>query len=144
MRFFPPDIPYLRELALNNNPQLKQRTVESVAKLHSLTLHGNPWACDCHLRPLLNWLQDANLPMVDLPKCRTPKRLAGQRFADIPLENFACPPEIIAASRYIEANIGSNATVTCRVKASPSASVRWMRRGQEVRNNSLIDADQRR
>ena len=37
--------------------QLKQRTVESVAKLHSLTLHGNPWACDCHLRPLLNWLQ---------------------------------------------------------------------------------------
>ena len=30
------------------------------------------------------------------------------RFADIPLENFACPPEIIAASRYVEANIGDN------------------------------------
>ena len=29
------------------------------------------------------------------------------RFADIPLENFACPPEIIAASGYIEANIGN-------------------------------------
>ena len=29
------------------------------------------------------------------------------RFADIPLENFACPPEIIAANRYIEANIGN-------------------------------------
>ena len=30
------------------------------------------------------------------------------RFADIPLENFACPPEIIAASRYVEANIGDS------------------------------------
>ena len=30
------------------------------------------------------------------------------RFADIPLENFACPPEIVAASRYVEANIGDN------------------------------------
>ena len=29
------------------------------------------------------------------------------RFADVPLENFACPPEIIAASGYIEANIGN-------------------------------------
>ena len=30
------------------------------------------------------------------------------RFADIPLENFACPPEIVASSRYVEANIGDD------------------------------------
>ena len=37
-----------------------QRTVESVSRLHSLTLHDNPWTCDCHLRPLLHWLQVVN------------------------------------------------------------------------------------
>ena len=30
------------------------------------------------------------------------------RFSDIPLENFACPPEIVASSRYVEANIGDS------------------------------------
>ena len=54
-----------------------------MGKLHSLTLHGNPWKCDCQLRPLIDWLVDANLPMVDLPRCKSPDRLSGQRFADI-------------------------------------------------------------
>ena len=37
-----------------------------------------------------------------------PLKMKTRRFADIPLENFACPPEIVAASRYVEANIGDN------------------------------------
>ena len=74
--------------------------------LHSLTLHDNPWHCDCHLRPLITWMVEANLPMVDLPRCSAPKRLAGRRFADIALENFACNPELLPAPRYIEANVG--------------------------------------
>lgn len=77
-----------------------------MGKLHSLTLHGNPWKCDCQLRPLIDWLVDANLPMVDLPRCKSPDRLAGQRFADIALDNFACTPELLPSPRYIEANIG--------------------------------------
>ena len=85
---------------------MKQRTVESMGKLHSLTLHGNPWKCDCQLRPLIDWLVDANLPMVDLPRCKSPDRLSGQRFADIALDNFACTPELLPSPRYIEANIG--------------------------------------
>ena len=36
--------------------QIKARAVESMSGLHSLTLHGNPWTCDCGLRPLLDWL----------------------------------------------------------------------------------------
>ena len=52
--------------------QVKQRTVASMAGLHSLTLHGNPWTCDCSLRPLIDWLGTANLPMVDTPRCHAP------------------------------------------------------------------------
>ena len=77
-------------------------------KLHSLTLHGNPWNCDCHLRPLIDWLMVANLPMVDLPRCKVPQRLAGQRFADITIDNFACPPELLPSARYVEANKGEH------------------------------------
>ena len=83
--------------------------------LHSLTLHGNPWQCDCHLRALIDWLVVANLPMVDLPRCKAPKRLEGQRFADIALDNFACSPELLTSPRYIEANVGKSFSVPKRV-----------------------------
>ena len=86
--------------------QVKQRTVASMAGLHSLTLHGNPWTCDCSLRPLIDWLVTANLPMADTPRCHAPNRLGGKRFADIPLADFACTPELLPAPRYVEANIG--------------------------------------
>ena len=86
--------------------QIKARAVESMSGLHSLTLHGNPWGCDCGARPLLDWLVSANLPMVDTPRCHAPPRLAGQRFADIPLSKFACAPELLPGPRYVEANIG--------------------------------------
>ena len=44
--------------------------------------------------------------MVDTPRCQYPARLAGQRFADIPLSKFACAPELLPGPRYVEANIG--------------------------------------
>ena len=107
------NIEQLERLYLHNNKieEIKQKTVESVAKLHSLTLHGNPWKCDCELRPLIDWLMVANLPMVDVPKCKMPRRLAGKRFTDIGIDNFACPPELMAATRYIESNIGKFKTI---------------------------------
>ena len=74
--------------------------------LHSLSLHGNPWRCDCHLRPLIKWLMVANLPMVDLPRCKSPARLEDRRFADVSLEDFACTPELLSSPRYLEANVG--------------------------------------
>lgn len=135
------NIEQLERLYLHNNKieEIKQKTVESVAKLHSLTLHGNPWKCDCELRPLIDWLMVANLPMVDLPKCKTPRRLAGKRFTDIAIDNFACPPELMAATRYIESNIGSNATIHCKVGSIPTSSIKWIRDGHEIMNNSIID-----
>lgn len=135
------NIEQLERLYLHNNKieEIKQKTVESVAKLHSLTLHGNPWKCDCELRPLIDWLMVANLPMVDLPKCKTPRRLSGKRFTDIAIDNFACPPELMAATRYIESNIGSNATIYCKVGSIPTSSIKWIRDGHEIMNNSIID-----
>lgn len=135
------NIVQLERLYLHNNKieEIKQKTVESVEKLHSLTLHGNPWKCDCELRPLIDWLMVANLPMVDLPKCKTPRRLAGKRFTDIAIDNFACPPELMAATRYIESNIGSNATIHCKVGSIPTSSIKWIRDGHEIMNNSIID-----
>ena len=98
----------LQRLHLHNNKleEIRQKTVGSMEGLHSLSLHGNPWRCDCHLTHLINWLMVANLPMVDLPRCRSPPRLTGQRFADVTLDNFACSPELLSTPRYLEANVG--------------------------------------
>ena len=104
------NIASLQRLHLHNNKleEIRQKTVDSMEGLHSLSLHGNPWRCDCHLTHLINWLMVANLPMVDLPRCRSPPRLTGQRFADVTLDNFACTPELLSTPRYLEANVGES------------------------------------
>ena len=102
------NIAELERLQLHNNKieEVRQKTVESMEGLHSLSLHGNPWRCDCHLVHLIKWLMVANLPMADLPRCRSPSRLSGQRFADVTLDNFACSPELLSSPTYLEANVG--------------------------------------
>ena len=40
------------------------------------------------------------------PKCARPPRLAGQQFANLQVDEYACPPELLSAPRYVEANMG--------------------------------------
>ena len=35
-----------------------------------------------------------------------PQRLAGLKFANLQVDEFACPPELLSAPRYVEANVG--------------------------------------
>ena len=74
--------------------------------LHVIELANNPWACDCRLRPLKHWLVSNNVPYSMDPKCARPPRLAGQQFANLQVDEFACPPELLSAPRYVEANVG--------------------------------------
>jgi netrin-G1 ligand len=41
--------------------------VESLTGLHGIELSGNPWACDCRLRALKEWLLAANVPQTIEP-----------------------------------------------------------------------------
>ena len=40
------------------------------------------------------------------PKCATPRRISGQAFSALSSDEFACPPEIVSAPRYVEAEAG--------------------------------------
>ncbi|KAL0267508.1 UNVERIFIED_CONTAM: hypothetical protein PYX00_009760 [Menopon gallinae] len=136
---------YLEWLKLNGNrlTELQPRTVETISKLHGIELHDNPWSCDCKLRAAKEWLALNNIPYPITPVCHGPERVAGRTFAELSIDDFACRPEVLPMSRYIEATTGENATVVCRVGAVPSASIHWYWNGRLLLNNSAFSAYQK-
>ena len=42
------------------------------------------------------------------PKCASPRRIAGRTFGALSSDEFACPPEIVSAPRYVEAEAGKD------------------------------------
>jgi len=136
----------LEKLFLQHNQisELRQKTVESITGLHAIELANNPWACDCRLRPLKHWLVSNNVPHSTDPTCAMPQRLAGLKFANLQVDEFACPPELLSAPRYVEANVGENATLSCKIGSVPTSKVRWYRDGTEVLNNSLVNRGQQK
>ena len=74
--------------------------------MHVIEVAHNPWNCDCKLRPLKHWLADQNVPHEVDPTCSTPSRIGSRSFSSLKLEEFACPPELLLAPRYVEATAG--------------------------------------
>ena len=42
------------------------------------------------------------------PRCASPRRISGRAFSALSSDEFACPPEIVSAPRYVEAEAGEN------------------------------------
>ena len=59
------------------------------------------------MRPLKHWLADQNVPHEVDPTCSTPSRIGSRSFSSLKLEEFACPPELLLAPRYVEATAGT-------------------------------------
>lgn len=135
----------LELLKLNGNrlTGLLPRTVETMSKLHGVELHDNPWLCDCRLRSTKEWLSNNNIPYPIAPRCHGPPKVASKTFAELDVDDFACRPEILPVSRYVEATTGENATVVCRVGAVPVATVHWYWNGRLLLNNTAFSAYQR-
>lgn len=135
----------LEWLKLNGNKltQLHPKTIETIRGLHGIELHDNPWLCDCKLRSVKELLSHNGMPYSVAPTCSRPERLFGRSFAELSVDDFACRPEILPVSRYIEAATGENATVICRVGAVPSANVHWYWNGRLLLNNSAFSAFQK-
>lgn len=52
------------------------------------------------------WLIAANVPQTVEPTCSTPPRLESKKFAELSVDEFACPPDLLSAPRFVEANAG--------------------------------------
>lgn len=136
----------LHTLKLNGNKlsELRPQTVETLRKLHGVELHDNPWMCDCHLRAAKIWLTDNNIPYTVAPLCSGgPERVMDRTFADLHVDDFACKPEMLPVSRFIEATTGENASIVCRAGAIPSATVNWYWNGRLLMNNSAFSSYQK-
>ncbi|XP_029163169.1 leucine-rich repeat-containing protein 24 [Nylanderia fulva] len=135
----------LESLKLNNNQlsTLHPGTFEPLKKLTSIELHDNPWTCDCHLREMKMWLVKHNVPTLVAPVCRGPQQLLDRAFTDLDIDDFACRPVLLIASRYAEATIGENASIECRVSAIPPAKVKWYWNGRQLTNHSAFSSYQK-
>ncbi|KAL6435820.1 hypothetical protein ACFW04_005592 [Cataglyphis niger] len=135
----------LESLKLNNNQlfTLHPGTFEPLKKLTSIELHDNPWTCDCHLREMKMWLVKHNVPTLVAPVCHGPQQLLDRAFTDLDIDDFACRPVLLIASRYAEATIGENASIECRVSAVPPAKVKWYWNGRLLANHSAFSSYQK-
>lgn len=136
----------LHELKLNGNrlTELRLQTVQTLSRLHGVELQDNPWHCDCRMRPVKEWLTLHNIPMIIAPVCSGgPERVIDKTFAELHVDDYACKPDILPVSRYIEANTGDNITIVCKANAIPAAHINWYWNGRLLVNNSAFSSHQK-
>jgi hypothetical protein len=64
--------------------------------------------------------------------------LAGRKFSELPVSEFACPPRILESPRQVQVFEGENATFDCVFEAVPLPTVKWYLYGRPIANNTLI------
>ncbi|XP_061431384.1 LOW QUALITY PROTEIN: immunoglobulin superfamily member 10-like [Lethenteron reissneri] len=98
-------------LADNRLRSLPPSLLTSMPALESLTLQGNPWACDCALRPLREWAAGNAADVLKCtaveggsrdgdsrcPRCASPARYKGRHLLSIPARRLACTAPSVAA-----------------------------------------------
>ncbi|KAI2809037.1 Leucine-rich repeat-containing protein 4C [Blomia tropicalis] len=95
-------------------------------KMAALGLHDNRWRCDCHLKPIREWIAHNNVPLPVKPVCSAPARLQGEKWDAISSHEFSCPPQIHTASSHFYKHIGNNVTITCPVTGYPQPAIFWL------------------
>lgn len=133
-------IEMLESLKLNGNrlTELSFGTIETLSRLHAIELHNNPWYCDCRLRAIKEWLTKTNILHSESLLCLGgPERLINKSFKDLHLDDFACKPEILPSTRFIESVTESNVSIICRANAIPTPHIKWFWNGKQLQNNSL-------
>nr|CAH0107783.1 unnamed protein product [Daphnia galeata] len=108
--------------------------------LHGVTLHDNPWRCDCQLSQLRAWLVQFNIPLSMEPKCSQPERLTGRLVKSLDPMDFACAPQITSSVTILEVSFGDNVTLNCQVTGDPDPRVSWFHNGQKITATSSSTA----
>lgn len=126
----------------NRLATLRAEAVSVLPRLSTLYLNGNPWRCDCRLSSLRRWMDARNIPLSVPPRCDDPERLQGLSWDGLPLEEFACLPEIaLDADIFVNVEEGRNATLVCRIHAEPAAVIRWETAAWPTFNSSSLESD---
>ncbi len=120
----------LERLYLEGN---RLRVVSDVRQLgsglHGISLHDNPWHCDCDLRPFRDWLVQTNVPRLYEPTCHTPHRLQSFKITQVSVTEFACLPSVSPTAMFLTVREGRNVSLVCRVQSDPRAEISWSYNG---------------
>ncbi|KAL0101288.1 hypothetical protein PUN28_018826 [Cardiocondyla obscurior] len=126
----------------NRLTYVPDHTLPLGGSLRGLTLHNNPWHCDCRLRIMQAWLKESApaAPQESEPVCDSPARLHGKQIKSLKVGELACLPRI-ELQDHLEIYEGENATLRCNVHAVPTAKVTWWFNGEpcelQHENNSM-------
>ncbi|XP_078497250.1 leucine-rich repeat, immunoglobulin-like domain and transmembrane domain-containing protein 2 [Lissotriton helveticus] len=111
---------------LHQKIQVGEKRPESMSNA-VLALHDNPWMCDCRLRGFVHFVQTVSPPIILMNSyltCASPNFRAGKFFHEVEL-NTCMKPETSALLSNLTVQVGSNATLTCLVQASPTPTILW-------------------
>ena len=102
-----------------------------------LSLHNNPWTCDCKLKKFRDLVVKKNL-LTDPAEtvCHEPERITGQMWSKVSSQDFACKPEVEVLEPTVVGRPGSNATLRCQITGNPVPGVKWVLNGRIIQNNS--------
>ncbi|XP_037071336.1 LOW QUALITY PROTEIN: leucine-rich repeat-containing protein 24-like [Pollicipes pollicipes] len=128
----------LEKLHLNGNQlAVLESDVFQSLSLKWLTLHDNPWRCDCHLRLLRDWLVNTASTRRS-PRAPEPERLVTKSWRVARSEEFACRPQIYIPEPTVVAHVGRNATLRCQISGNPAPDTNWVMSGRIIANNTRI------
>ncbi|XP_022101111.1 carboxypeptidase N subunit 2-like [Acanthaster planci] len=144
----------LDELNLSNNEltTLPKTALDSIPYSDSLKidLGDNPWACDCHLRDFLQWVdKHYDAPQIQQifnitehqPKCLSPPQNAGRSIFDIPTHDLSCeappPKDIGHEENQRRVTIGSCVGLAIVVILCTVLSILFYRRRQRKLRDML-------
>ncbi|XP_062533539.1 uncharacterized protein LOC134202548 [Armigeres subalbatus] len=87
-------LPSLKELRLDGNDIsiIAQNALYNASSLHSLSLENNPLACDCSMKPFVEWLSTSRIASQDVlgAVCATPPHLEGASLLQIETDSMNC------------------------------------------------------
>lgn len=105
---------------LHNNELtfIREEVFIPLVNLNSITLHSNPWICDCKLKNFRDWV--VNKKLFDGPaECVEPSRLNGKKWNEVLPIEFACKPDIELPVPRVFGAPGVDATLSCKITGSP-------------------------
>jgi hypothetical protein len=127
----------VESVMLNNNELafIREEVFIPLINLKSITLHTNPWVCDCRLKNFRDWV--VNKKLFDRSAtCSEPSRLGGKKWDAVLAIEFACKPDIEMPLPRVFGAPGVDATLSCKVTGSPVPTIRWVVNGRIVNNNT--------
>ena len=124
----------LKLLRLNNNllSKLLSQSLPLNSHINELTLHDNPWICDCGLKFLLDWLSRFEQKVIQMePFCIAPLEMQGKPIWYVENTDIFCSPKIIL-EELIKVYVGQNITLSCEIQHTQELNITWLRNDEDL------------